>query len=441
MNVKSSIQNSFKTFDFSLYGTLVLISFLPIFYTTVRIHFLGNLPNDWGFNIASQLAWVSIGYEVIQEAVILPLFYLISRTLPDKAAFSNRIRTGLTVSFILFLGMTLFVLIFADPILTFMGQKPEIKALTVSYIRFEAIAIQISVLFRFITIVLIILKQNRKLLILLVLQMIFIIISDTLLVSSVSFSLKLGVNGIAIGNIIGNVVLVVFGIVFLQQENIQLLSKTQNDYTWLKEWGKIGGLSGLESFVRNVAFTVMILRMVNMVQQQGTFWVANNFIWGWLLLPILALGEIIKRNTAEDNNGFARAMPAYMTITILICALWFILMPTWDWFIRDVMNITDYQSVVSVVRISLIYYVIFAVNNVIDSVFYGLGRTDLMLYQSLLVNTLYYGGLYIAYRTGIFIPTLNRIAIMFGIGMAIDSVITVAMYVVLSRGNRLIKNK
>lgn len=30
----------------------------------------------------------------------------------------------------------------------------------------------------------------------------------------------------------------------------------------------------------------MISRMVNVVGEQGTYWVANNFIWSWLLLPI-----------------------------------------------------------------------------------------------------------------------------------------------------------
>lgn len=66
----------------------------------------------------------------------------------------------------------------------------------------------------------------------------------------------------------------------------------------MKEFLKVGGISGLESFVRNIAYMLMISRMVNMVGGQGTYWVANNFIWGWLLLPVLQLGELIKRETA-----------------------------------------------------------------------------------------------------------------------------------------------
>ena len=70
------VLNAFKQIDYKLFGTLLLFGLLPTIYTTVRIFFLGDIPSDWGFNIASQLAWVNIIYEVIQEAILLPVFYL-----------------------------------------------------------------------------------------------------------------------------------------------------------------------------------------------------------------------------------------------------------------------------------------------------------------------------------------------------------------------------
>ncbi|MBP7262831.1 MAG: multidrug transporter [Spirochaetia bacterium] len=433
-----SIKTSLKDFNFRLFGTLILISLLPTIYTTVRIFFLGDLPGDWGFNIASQLAWVNIFYEVVQEALILPLFYLISKALGNREELSNRIRTGLTSSFVVFLAMTLLILVFVRPLLVFMGQKPDIIAATATYIRLEAVAIQISVLFRFISIVLIILNRNIKLLFLLAVQMVLTIISDTFLVSSLPISLQLGVNGIALGNIMVNLILVGVGLFFLRQEGLNLSAKEKNNFTWQKEWIKIGGLSGIESFVRNAAFTLMIIRMINMVQEQGTFWVANNFIWGWLLLPVLALGELIKRNTAESADSIDRQLPSYWFITGAVCLLWLITMPLWNLFVGNVMNVSDYSSVVGLAVISVAFYIIFAFNNMVDSIFYGLGRTDLMLYQSLIVNTIFYGSMFISYKVGVFVPSINGIAIMFGTGMAIDSLITFIMFVVLRRKNRLV---
>lgn len=437
MKLKCMLTESFKGFNFRLYGTLILISFLPVVYSTVRIYFLGNLPDDWGFNIASQLAWVDIFYEVVQEGLILPLFYLIGKVLHDRGELSNRVRTGMISAFLVFLAMSILVFTFVSPLLSFMGQKQEIIVQTAQYIRLEAIAIQVSVLFRFISIVLIMLKRNGKLLTLLSIQMILTILSDTLLVSTLPMSLKIGVNGVAIGNICVNIVLVIVGLLMLHRDGIHVVSKDKNNFVWLKDWIRIGGLSGLESFVRNAAFTLMIIRMINMIQEQGAFWVANNFIWGWLLLPTLALGELIKRDTAEEARSIKRTMPAYLVLTTCICALWLATMPAWNIFVEKVMNVSSYQSVVKVTMISIVFYIIFAYNNIVDSIFYGRGRTDLLLYQSLLVNIFFYGGMYIVYKAGLVVFSLERIAIIFGVGMSLDSMITFVMYWVLNKKNRL----
>lgn len=47
----------------------------------------------------------------------------------------------------------------------------------------------------------------------------------------------------------------------------------------------------------------MICKMVNMVAEQGNYWIANNFIWGWLLIPITALSEVIRR---DCKDGYAK---------------------------------------------------------------------------------------------------------------------------------------
>ena len=135
------------------------------------------------------------------------------------------------------------------------------------------------------------------------------VFSDTLRISALPVSFNIGIDGIAIGNIAVNIVLVITGIALLRGEGILVLSKEKNSYAWIKGWIRIGGLSGLESFIRNAAFALIIIRMINEVQEQGTFWVANSFIWGWLLLPILALGELIKRDTAKAPGGIKKRWP------------------------------------------------------------------------------------------------------------------------------------
>lgn len=70
------------------------------------------------------------------------------------------------------------------------------------------------------------------------------------------------------------------------------------------------------------------------------------------------------------------------------------------------------------------FYVVFSFNHMLDSYFYGVGRTDLMLYQSLFVSIFYYGSAFLLYRAGLFIPDLQQIALLFGGGILIDLLLT-----------------
>lgn len=436
---KKEMTHLLKTFDHKLFFTILSLSLLPTLYTTVRIYFLGNLPSDRGFNIASQIAWVNVMYEVIQEGLILPLFYFIGKSLGNYKELENKVKTGLIISFLIYLFFSLALIFFVKEILIFMDQKEELIQKSSTYIRIESVAILLSILYKFISFFLIATKNIKYLFIILFIQMITTIILDTFLVSSLKISLQIGINGIAIGNIIVNSLLFVIGIIALRNEGINIFSQGKLSFKWQKEWLKIGGISGCESFIRNAAFILVIFKMINVVQEQDTFWVANSFIWVWLLLPVLALGELIKRNVGEDSKNATQQFSCYMLVTTLIILFWLITYPFWSFFIQNIMNISNHEKVLSVVMISIIFYIIFSYNNVVDSIFYGLGRTDLMFYQSAIINSLFYGSIFILFKMGIFTPTLNKIAIMFGIGIAFDTFITFMMYFSLIRKDRLIQ--
>ncbi|MBT4945740.1 MAG: multidrug transporter [Candidatus Marinimicrobia bacterium] len=422
------IKESLSEIDLKLFWTLVLISILPAIYKTVRIHFIGQLPDDWGFNIASQLAWINVIQEVVHEALILPMFYFIGKSLDSSCARRNKVKTGLILTTSVYGLFAITIAVFIRPMLIFMAQKSILLDASVAYIRLELLSLVLLTSAKFLTLVLISLRKRFYLVLILVVQMILSIILDTVLVSNMTFSAQLGVNGIAITNIgVGTIQLVILSYILFQRGGELSGSWKHLDFDWLKEWLKVGGISGLESFVRNSVFILMILRMVNLIEEQGTFWVTNSFIWGWLLLPIFSLGELIKRDSASESNYNNRIL-GYFVITGLIVLFWFISIPLWSSFIQNIMGIKNHQAVFNLSLLSIAFYVVFAFNNIIDSIFYGRGRTDLMLYQSLFVNIIFYGIVFAFYYTGNFIPTLRSIVIIFGLGMLVDSLVTFIMY-------------
>lgn len=424
------IVRALKTVNYRLWVAILATTLLPTVYQTVRIFFLGDMPSDSGINIASQLQWVNLFYEVVQEALILPLFFLLGKSVEDRAELSNKVRTGLVITGGIYLIVSVIIIACARPLIVFMQQDTAIVEQTVSYVRLETVAALFATLWRFMSVVLITLKKDGYMYILLGVQTVLSVILDTFLVSNLSVSAKLGVNGIAVTNIIVNVVILLVSVALLYCEKIKLFAKEKWSFGWLKEWFKVGKFSGLESLLRNFAFMMMVVRMVNIVAEQGNYWIANSFIWNWLLVPALALADLVKKEIGESKYNIRGKTFGYILLTSIFAVVWLVSIPLWKPFLQYVMNVSDYETVFKIVLIETGFYITFLFNNCIcDSTFYGLGKTNYMLIQSLCIDGLYYGIMFILYLTGVFVPTLLGIALMFGIGMTLDFIPTLALYI------------
>lgn len=425
----------FDKIDLKLYVSLIFLGLFPTLYLTLRTNFLGSMPGEYSYSIAGQLSWVNLLYEIVNEAIILPLFFFVGGK--SKKEFENRMTTGMFATGIIYTIFAGLIIIFVNPLLKLMSVSPEIIGPSAVYIRIESIAAIFSVLVQFVLVGLITIGHDKDMYVLTVMKCVIIMILDTFLVSQLPVSLKLGVNGIGFSNIISNAVMLVICILLLKRRGYSL-RKGNLDFTWMKDFRKIGSLSGLESLVRNVAYMVMISKMVNVVSAQGVYWVANNFIWGWLLLPILQLGELIKKEVSEDVENVRQNTSGYLLITMIVCVFWILLIPLYKPFMVNVLGYTDVEELYSLVMLLLVPYIFFAVQNVFDAEFYGRGAVEYMLAESIVTNTIYYGVCFILYKTGFWVPTLRGIALMFGFGNIFDSVVSAAMYVIWRRKMRTI---
>lgn len=89
------------------------------------------------------------------------------------------------------------------------------------------------------------------------------------------------------------------------------------------------------------------------------------------------------------------------------------------------MGAKNYQEVVHLVMLLLGFYVCFAFTSTINSVFIANGRLGLFLLETLAVKLTVYPIYFILYKLNIWIPTLDSISIMFGIGLVVGSVFQV----------------
>ncbi len=424
----NTISNSLKRINHRLFIALLLMGLCPTLYTTLRVFFLGQFPGEWSYSIAGQLSWINLIYEVINEAIILPLYFFMGEVLADKKAFARRVRSGLVVACGVYSVCSVLVAIFIEPLLKFMAVSTDILEESAEYIRIECVASVLGILCSFLMVSLVAIGKSKLVYIMTGARLVLSVALDTFLVSNLSISLKLGVNGIAVSNCVMNLLLFVVAFVLIERCGYPLWSKERLSFAWMRDFLRVGGISGLESFVRNLAYMLMVSRMVNVVGEQGTYWVANNFIWGWLLLPINQLAELIKQETAKDEKAVKENTPGYLFLTTVTCMAWIVLIPLYKPFMKHVLGFGDVDKLFGLVMVLLGFYVLYAYQNVFDATFYGRGKTGYMLFESVVTNTIYYGLFFVLYLTGVWTPTLIGIALMFGGGNAFDSVVSYVAY-------------
>ena len=211
----SKLKLSLSRINYKLFFALLVLGLAPAVYNTVRVFFLGQLPDEWSFSIAGQLSWVNLFYEIINEAIILPLFYFVGKVKADKAEFSNRVRTGMLISLGLYTILSAVVFIFAEPMLKLMATDTSIIDASASYIRIESIANIFSILTQFALVALITVNESKYLYALTGARLVMCLVSDTFLISNLPISANLGVNGIGYSNIIINVLLLAISLIFL----------------------------------------------------------------------------------------------------------------------------------------------------------------------------------------------------------------------------------
>jgi hypothetical protein len=385
-------------------------------------------------NIASQLQWVNVILEVVQEALIKPLYFCIGLTIGNARETESKVKSGRLVTFLIYVVCTSVIAGAASPLTEWMAQDEKLISKTVEYVRLELIGIVVSSLVEFFMVVFVLLNAQRHIYVILAIKMSLSIILDSFFLSeSIDVSLKLGVNGIAYTNIATATVTFIYATcVFCRMYGYCLVTP---NFAWLRDWSFVGLFSGLDSLTRNAAYLLMIIRMMNVIKKQGTYWLANSFVWSWLLLPFLSLSKVLIQDTSNTNDIMDHRIKtlAYYVIVSCIAAVWCITIPGWKGFFNVVLNIEKTAEVFRLATILAPFYMLYMLNTLMDSVFYGKGKTQMLAIQSIITNIVVYGTAFALFKTGVFEPSLTKIAILFGAGIAMDSFITFGLYYIFLR--------
>ena len=141
--------------------------------------------------------------------------------------------------------------------------------------------------------------------------------------------------------------------------------------------------SGLDSLIRNASYIIVVLKAMNQLNDQSLYWMANTFIWQWLLVPVLALTELLKQDSSTNHpdQKYKTIVPAYVMISIFIVLFWLVTSPGWYYFISEVLNPNeDNPSTVARLVYQLMPgYAFFIISSLNGSVFYAKAKVHKMI--------------------------------------------------------------
>ncbi len=408
-----------KLFDWKLFTSLVLLSLVPAIIGTIETFIISSNVSTSSIDVIGQIEWFDLIDETIQAFLIIPLYSILNGILKNsKDNFASYVfKTGF-VAFILYTIFSIVVLIYASNLISFMNPNEIDLSLVNSYLSISTISFMIGIIVSFINVVFVVIGRSRNIYMCLGVKALATVICDFIIIP------RFGVIGVAASNIIINILLGLLGIIILLKEKaIKFTWFKKEDLTIFKDWVKVGVFSGVQQFIANIVYALMIVKMVNLVSESGNYWVSNNFIWGWLLIPIYALTEVIRRDSKDGYNELKQSN--YYFVVLFIVLLWLITIPLWTPFFKVVERLENYERIFEIVLLSFPFYIPYALEQIPDNIFVGLGKTKYNFINTCIINFIYYGVWFLLYKKEAVTFTMNTIILMFGFGMVASFIVSI----------------
>jgi len=362
-------------------------------------------------SIAGHIEWFDLFNKVLQTTLIFPLYYIFNKR---KNEFKAVIGKTFIISNFIYILFSIFILIYCKLIVSNMTDS-NISEVT-TYLNLETIAFIINNFINFFMVILIFINKAKYFYVSCLLRTIFIIFGDLYLIP------KFQVNGVAISNILVNFLILIFCLIVLYKEKLFPEFSLKFDKLLIKDYFYGGSFIGLQIILDNLIYVLIVGKMITSVNEQGNYWVANNVIWGFLLIPVMSLADIIKKEANILTNYKIKYFSKVIIINFILFLIYLIFSNS---FLKNIMQLKDFTLITSIIKVSTIFYLFYMISLVIDNIFIAQNQSKYLFYISLIVNLIYYPIVYYLVKINFFIPSINFICYMFGIGMLIHMILSI----------------
>ncbi len=431
---RSVIVQTLRAYPWSFMGFLFLCLLVPKLYELSWLFWVGRIGAD-ALSIAEQQEFLSITIEVINEAAAIGVLSLVARQTADRTHVLGALWAGLSVCLV---GSGLLsAMLWLSPALCIkaIGTPYALVSATCTFLRLRACGLPFDAAALVFLATLKALGRAKHALAIVVLGTLLNAGLDLWLISDTRFSWRLGITGMAVSFVITKVSVCLLAAAFcrsvLQIRSSDVLRGLA--VAW-PGFLSAGGWAGMDSLVRNIGYA-MLLTVLNALGSQSFagYGLAMTTIWTGIL-PVLALTEGTnvlvgslygqRRHAEIDRTLVVSLLLVLATMGVLIL----VGMSNWQGMARF---LNPHAQVVSaseqVFHTLALAYVLFALSQILKSLFVGTGRTVNLFVVSVITNGLLVIPYVLFVRWSGKPPRFSTTMSVFGAAMILDFLLTSAL--------------
>ena len=240
---------------------------------------------------------MGLAVEVLQEATVLAIFFYVGSQIRGGAAIRmDRAKTVLFVIFAASLAYSAGVFAFTDAFIDVIGTPGEIRDQTRSYLEVSVFSLPFTVLAAAVVVLFESLGMRRMVLVMALVNVGLMFGMDILFFGEAGPQIMADTTGVAWSTLLASLSLFLVGLALLfRTQGARARSLLQlPSFAGLRTYMRVGMWSGADSAIRNAAYFVMIIGIVNSigVGEIGGYYLFVQVMWGFLLVPVLAFGRI-----------------------------------------------------------------------------------------------------------------------------------------------------
>ena len=431
-SIKSRLIDTFRPYQWSFIGFLILASLIPKIYDLSNTFWIGHISYE-ALAITEQYEFLGVTIEIVNETIPFGVLALAAQNYRNKEKVISILKSGLVLQLFFSLTLMSIVVFFTPQFVSTIGTPAEIVLLTQKYLLLRAIALPFDAIIVLLLISIKCMRRGRDVLYLQIFSVALNVVLDLFLISNTSVSLHLDVEGAAISYVVSQIATFFVVSAFA----IRILGVKRASFS-LPKWDtitrsifSIGRWTGLDSLVRNVGYIMVHLNVLNVIgaNQYGGYELAMTVMWT-VIIPVLAITEgtnvVVGNFYGEGNNKNIKKI--ILTSLVLVSIIMTVIAVSGALFWNSLSTFFNQNPLMVHYSTAtfwwlIIPYFIFALDMILKSIFYGTGKTKNIFYISGFCNFVLIIPFWILAKLNIITASFDNTMALFVVVFAVDLIL------------------